>query len=39
MRGLRYFGGSLKARLALAGLVLIAASVALTMVLVLRAME
>jgi len=39
MRGLRYFGGSLKARLALAGLVLIAASVALTVVLVLRAME
>ncbi|MBW8757164.1 MAG: diguanylate cyclase [Burkholderiales bacterium] len=39
MRGLRYFGGSLKIRLALAGLVLIAASVALTVVLVLRAME
>src|SRR4051812_35102058 len=39
MRGLRYFGGSLKVRLALAGLVLIAASVALTVVLVLRAME
>jgi len=39
MRGLRYFGGSLKVRLALASLVLIAASVALTVVLVLRAME
>jgi len=39
MRGLRYFGGSLKVRLALAGLLLIAASVALTVVLVLRAME
>jgi diguanylate cyclase (GGDEF)-like protein/PAS domain S-box-containing protein len=39
MRGLRYFGGSLKVRLAFAGLVLIAASVALTVVLVLRAME
>ena len=36
---LRYLGGSLKARLALASVVLIAASVALTIVLVLRAME
>ena len=36
---LRYLGGSLKARLALASVVLIAASVALTVVLVLRAME
>ena len=36
---LRYLGGSLKARLALASLVLIAASVAHTVVLVLRAME
>jgi diguanylate cyclase (GGDEF)-like protein/PAS domain S-box-containing protein len=36
---LRYLGGSLKVRLALASLVLIAASVALTVVLVLRAME
>jgi len=36
---LRHLGGSLKARLALASVVLIAASVALTVVLVLRAME
>ncbi len=36
---LRYLGGSLKARLALASMVLIAASVALTVVLVLRAVE
>ena len=36
---LRYLGGSLKTRLALASMVLIAASVALTVVLVLRAME
>jgi diguanylate cyclase len=36
---LRALGGSLKARLALASVVLIAASVALTIVLVLRAME
>ena len=36
---LRYLGGSLKTRLALASVVLIAASVALTVVLVLRAME
>ena len=36
---LRYLGGSLKVRLALASLVLIAASIALTVVLVLRAME
>ena len=39
IRRLHYLGGSLKMRLALAGLVLIAASVALTVVLVLRAME
>ncbi len=39
LRRLRYFGGSLKLRLALASLLLIAASVALTVVLVLRAME
>ena len=39
MRGLRYLAGSLKLRLALASFVLIAASVALTVVLVLRAME
>ena len=38
-RRLNYLGGSLKTRLALASLVLIAASVALTVVLVLRAME
>ncbi|MFL6696882.1 MAG: diguanylate cyclase domain-containing protein [Vitreoscilla sp.] len=36
---LRYLGGSLKTRLALASVVLIAASVALTVVLVLRAIE
>ena len=36
---LRYLGGSLKGRLALASVVLIAVSVALTVVLVLRAME
>ena len=36
---LRYLGGSLKTRLALASMVLIAVSVALTVVLVLRAME
>jgi diguanylate cyclase len=36
---LRYLGGSLKTRLAFASMVLIAASVALTVVLVLRAME
>ena len=36
---LHYLFGSLKIRLALAGLVLIAASVALTVVLVLRSME
>ena len=39
VRGLRYFIRSLKVRLAFASLVLIAASVALTVVLVLRAME
>ena len=39
IRRLNYLVGSLKARLALASLVLIAASVALTVVLVLRAME
>ena len=39
IRRLHYLFGSLKLRLALAGLVLIAASVALTVVLVLRAME
>jgi diguanylate cyclase (GGDEF)-like protein/PAS domain S-box-containing protein len=39
LRRLHYLSGSLKGRLALAGLVLIAASVALTVVLVLRAME
>ena len=39
IRQLHYLAGSLKIRLALAGLVLIAASVALTVVLVLRAME
>ena len=39
IRRLHYLAGSLKTRLALAGLVLIAASVALTVVLVLRAME
>jgi diguanylate cyclase (GGDEF)-like protein/PAS domain S-box-containing protein len=39
IRRLHYLAGSLKARLALASLVLIAASVALTVVLVLRAME
>ncbi len=39
IRRLRYLAGSLKTRLALAGLLLIAASVALTVVLVLRAME
>ena len=38
-RRLRFHTGSLKARLALASLVLIGASVALTLVLVLRAME
>ena len=38
-RRLHYLGGSLKLRLALASLVLIAASVALTVVLVLQAME
>ena len=39
VRGLRYLTRSLKVRLAFASLVLIAASVALTVVLVLRAME
>ena len=39
IRRLRYLAGSLKLRLALASFVLIAASVALTVVLVLRAME
>ncbi|MEP6502152.1 MAG: diguanylate cyclase [Betaproteobacteria bacterium] len=39
IRRLHYLAGSLKARLALASLVLIAVSVALTVVLVLRAME
>ena len=39
IRRLNYLGGSLKVRLALAGLVLIAASVVLTVVLVLQAME
>ena len=39
IRRLHYLIGSLKLRLALAGLVLIAASVALTVVLVLQAME
>jgi diguanylate cyclase (GGDEF)-like protein/PAS domain S-box-containing protein len=39
IRRLHYLAGSLKARLALASLLLIAASVALTVVLVLRAME
>jgi diguanylate cyclase (GGDEF)-like protein/PAS domain S-box-containing protein len=39
IRRLHYLGGSLKVRLALASFVLIAASVALTVVLVLRAME
>jgi diguanylate cyclase (GGDEF)-like protein/PAS domain S-box-containing protein len=39
IRRLQYLSGSLKLRLALAGCVLIAASVALTVVLVLRAME
>ena len=39
IRRLHYLSGSLKVRLALAGLVLIAASVAFTVVLVLQAME
>jgi diguanylate cyclase (GGDEF)-like protein/PAS domain S-box-containing protein len=39
LRRVRYLAGSLKLRLALAGLLLIAASVALTVMLVLRAME
>jgi diguanylate cyclase len=39
IRRLHYLSGSLKVRLALAGLVLIAASVAFTVVLVLRSME
>jgi diguanylate cyclase (GGDEF)-like protein/PAS domain S-box-containing protein len=39
IRRLQYLSGSLKARLALASLLLIAASVAVTVVLVLRAME
>ena len=39
IRRLHFLGGSLKLRLALASFVLIAASVALTVVLVLRAME